>query len=595
MSALSFRQPAEDEPLFCKAMLEQGGECHEIDLPALASRVGKAQAWDVISKTVMQAMKEWAADEAGAGTERRYSVWVTQKRGMNKANNDVPLAFVYVVQHPEGDGPDPDEVTVEEAERLNPFDEAFGPWPEYVRMEYGNPLWDGATPWYLMAGNVATRINEAAPAYRVVADEVLASFWEGQYRLKEAASELVYTGDDDAQMGRGALAYLRSFVRDRRYYTQFDLPDHREDLGLVPGWIADYFDSGGMLFHTQDWKRDRETVLLALTEWPDLVLDAPSGWALEVDETGTRLVHRLAFKDPEDGDLNSQFIYNLGDRGDLEELASLAVQDEFRLHVFITDDEDGYAWFGTRTIAPDEETRMAFARMIAPVVLECAPDAKFTQLRADDDDERAEPAPEDAAMPTEHLALLDTKEMRVSAVKLLCHMGDPRYAPQICTAVEKMTWSEVNEVWESLPLLGEEAVEEFVRLTDKPKKKATAACGMRALGRIPCERSLEALASLVQELTSKAEPTEALVDLGQYAAPTLLNLSHDAKGEVRQMAAYALGKIGAVQTRDRVAEMAESDRSGKVREVAEQALAWLDGDEECEMDLREFVGGLEVP
>jgi len=179
-------------------------------------------------------------------------------------------------------------------------------------------------------------------------------------------------------------------------------------------------------------------------------------------------------------------------------------------------------------------------------------------------------------------------------VRLLCQMGDVRYATQICDAVEKMTWAEVDEVWEDLPRLGEAAIENFVRLTVNPNRKAAAACGMRALGRVPCPRSLEVLAALVRALGSKAEPTEALVDLGDYAVPALLELSRDPKGEVRQMAVYALGKIGAPSVHDRVLEMAEADRSTKVRRVAETALAWINGEEDCHMDLRDFFGNIEL-
>jgi len=117
---------------------------------------------------------------------------------------------------------------------------------------------------------------------------------------------------------------------------------------------------------------------------------------------------------------------------------------------------------------------------------------------------------------------------------------------------------------------------------------------MRALGRIACKRSLEVLSALVRDLGSKSEPTEALVELGDYAIPTLLELSHNAKAEVRQMAAYAIGKIGSQHGRDRVDQMASADRSARVRSVAAKAILWIDGDEECDMDLRDFYGNIEL-
>jgi HEAT repeat protein len=60
------------------------------------------------------------------------------------------------------------------------------------------------------------------------------------------------------------------------------------------------------------------------------------------------------------------------------------------------------------------------------------------------------------------------------------------------------------------------------------------------------------------------------------------------------MAVYALGKIGAPSVHDRVLEMAEADRSTKVRRVAETALAWINGEEDCHMDLRDFFGNIEL-
>ena len=593
---LTFADPAEGDCLLSAEMLKQAGECHELELPALVARVGKTKLWDAIANTVVQAMKQWAVDDAEAGFRRRYSVWVAQKRGANAANEEVPLALVYVVEHPLDDSPNNDEATEAQSAQVSAFNKALSTWPEYARMEYANPLWDGARPWYLVSDRVATRIDQDSAAYRSLADCVLAEFWQDQYILEQAAGDAFYADDDGSRMGRGALAYLRRFVRQRHCFTMYDLPGDVSDPEAIPQWISDYFDDGGMLLHTQDYKRSNETVLLALTEYPDLVAEAPVSWSFEFDDASYCLVHLLIFEDPDEGDLNCEFIYDLGDRTHLDELAGLAVQDEHHLHILTRADGGGYRFAGTRTLSFDDSSRMDFARIVAPVVLECAPHA---QVRVATGDAPLSPVSAAAAEPEEpaaqeHLASLELKESRVAAVRLLCQMGDVRYAAQICDAVEKMTWAEVDQVWEDLPMLGEAAVEEFVRLTQNPNRKAAAACGMRALGRVPCPRSLEVLAALVRTLGSKAEPTEALVDLGDYAVPALLELSRDPKGEVRQMAVYALGKIGAPGVRDRVLDMAEADRSTKVRRVAETALAWINGEEECDMDLRDFFGNIEL-
>jgi len=593
---LTFREPTAGDCPFDAEMLAQDGECHQLDLRRLAARVGEDQLWGAISSAVLRAMQRWAVDGPAGGVGQRYSVWVAQRRGTGETGQEIPLALVYVVQHPTGDGPGPDGATDAQRGRPSPFHEPLREWPEYVRMERGNPLWEGARPWYLVSDGVAVRIDDSVPTYCAIADAVLARQWQDRCTQDDVTGDATIAGEDDREMGRGAMAYLRTVVRERHYRTMFDLPDHMDGPFSIPQWIADYFDSGGMLLHTQDYARDHETVLLALTQYPDLVAEAPVGWSIELGDTPGLLVHLLTFEDPEEGDLSYEFIYDLRDRGHLDELASLAVQNGFRLHILTVADEGDYCFLGTRALGFDDDTRMVFARMVAPVILACATTAQVhaPALSAADDAPNACGPGSDERPAPEILASLRLKESRVAAVQLLCRMRDARYASQIRSAIEGMTWAEVDQVWQDLPLLGEAAVEEFVRLTDKPKKKAAAACGMRALGRIACKRSLEVLSALVRDLGSKSEPTEALVELGDYAIPTLLELSHNAKAEVRQMAAYAIGKIGSQHGRDRVDQMASADRSARVRSVAAKAILWIDGDEECDMDLRDFYGNIEL-
>lgn len=112
-------------------------------------------------------------------------------------------------------------------------------------------------------------------------------------------------------------------------------------------------------------------------------------------------------------------------------------------------------------------------------------------------------------------------------------------------------------------------------------KKPTAACAMRALGRIGGDEAAKALVEQLIALPTKSEPTEALVLMRKKAVPLLVPLLKDHKADVREMAVFALGKIGDANSLTLLEEMADSDRSGKVRETSAHAVRWIRAEEGC--------------
>ena len=575
-------------------MVQETGECYQLDYRTLAARVGRDHVWQEVGEIARRAISKWAALDEDAGIERTYSVWVGHKEGCDRDNGVARVVLLYVTPHAVRGGAD-DGSEDEADEGMTPFDEVLGEVPEYIRVESGNAAWDGAIPYYLVQGRLATCISPNDSRCEALVDDARADFWQGQLLLQEVGGANVFVDEESEEMSRGALAYLRVFLRARRVNCFYDLPEGGDDAPL-PDWIRDYFASGGVLFHTPDWRNEQATALLALTAEPALVLSAPAGWTVEPCPGDDTIQHMLQFQDEEQGDLCLPFIYGLTLRGHLEELASLAVQDRFPLYVFEEMQEGQTRLAGVRVFEPPTDARLSFARFVAEAVRAYAPSARLVSPAVDEasGDDAGDVGPEDDSEVESALLGLKQHEQRVWAVQRLCQTRDAQYAEPICEAVGKLSWAEVDEVWQHLPLLGAGAVEAFATLASASKKKSGAACGMRALGRIPCERSLQVLSSLVQTSGSKAEPVEALVELGEYAVPTLLELSENAKADVRQMAAFALGKIGAPAGRPALVEMAQSDRSSKVKEVAEKALAWLDGDEECELDLRDFYGNIEL-
>jgi len=115
---------------------------------------------------------------------------------------------------------------------------------------------------------------------------------------------------------------------------------------------------------------------------------------------------------------------------------------------------------------------------------------------------------------------------------------------------------------------------------------------MRALGLIGGGKAIEALVERLVALPSKSEPTEALVEMGNSAVPSLLTLTGHKKADVRAMAVFALGKIGIEVVLEHIEAIAENDRSDKVQHIANLACGWLRGEDSCGLDLRNSFGEL---
>ncbi len=580
------RAEGTDKYLLDTEMMEQAGWCYEFEEQALAERVGAKGVSESIGGLIHQAMDAWASEDLANGLERTYSVWVGQMPGVGRYNQEATLALAYVVEHvaarckdEEGDEPERD------VDRPTPFDELLQTMPEFVRVESATPIWDGARPWYLVRGNSVARIDGDSEQFQIVADAVVADFWQGQLMLDEVGGPYAYVETDSLQMRRGAQAYLRHFVRNRRVFHAADMPADSPGTP-APTWLQEYFDSSGELFHTLDWRRNHETILLALTQEPALYLGAPVRYCLDLRVDERRLSQFLILEDPEQGDLASEFIYSLDSLGHLEELASLATQDAVRVYVYDLGNGGAARLVGVREVTFPADEAERFAQAIARIVRAFADSAKMLPSE-DVADVEAEPEVDVEVA----LAALGNREDRAWGVQELCKTRDPAFIEPVIKTVQKMAWEEVDSVCFLLPLLGEEVIEHLVEMTTA-SKKSTAACGMRALGLMRSERSLEVLVGLAKSLSSKGEPFEALVDLGEYALPSLHELSQDSHAEVREMAAYAMGKIGCADSRVGLAEMVEGDRSGKVKEMAARALRWVDGEEECDADFRDFYGNV---
>lgn len=175
----------------------------------------------------------------------------------------------------------------------------------------------------------------------------------------------------------------------------------------------------------------------------------------------------------------------------------------------------------------------------------------------------------------------------------LCSTGKKEFIEPVLGIMDKITWDEVNDLASSLFFFGPPAVPFLLPLL-QTGKKSTAACVMRALGRIGGKETAEALIKQLVILPTKSEPTEALVTMGTKAIPHLLPLLGHNKADVRAMAAFALGKIGDKSSLEALENLAESDKSEKVQGVAYRAVTWLRGQESCGIDLRDTFGEIKL-
>ena len=197
--------------------------------------------------------------------------------------------------------------------------------------------------------------------------------------------------------------------------------------------------------------------------------------------------------------------------------------------------------------------------------------------------------------PSRLLIALHSKDKleRLVAAMGLCATRETEFIKPVLSIIDKITWDEVDDLAASLWYFGQPAVPYLISLLPD-SKKPTAACAMRALGRIGGDEAARALVEQLISLPTKSEPTEALVSMGEKAVPYLSPLLGDHKADVREMAVFALGKIGNTDSLTLLEEMADSDRSGKVRETSTHAVRWIRAEEGCGIDLRHTFGAIEL-
>jgi hypothetical protein len=207
---------------------------------------------------------------------------------------------------------------------------------------------------------------------------------------------------------------------------------------------------------------------------------------------------------------------------------------------------------------------------------------------------------EEASMDTEStesrlltsLVSQDRLERLVAAMGL-CATKETKFIISVLSIIDKITWDEVDELVGSLRLFGPPLVPYLIPLLPD-SKKSTAACAMRTLGYLGGDEAAKALVQQLTLLPTKSEPTEALVIMGEQAVPFLLPLLTDHKADVREMAVFALGKIGDANSLTLLEEMATADKSGKVWETSAHAVRWIRAEERCGIDLRHTFGAIEL-
>lgn len=191
----------------------------------------------------------------------------------------------------------------------------------------------------------------------------------------------------------------------------------------------------------------------------------------------------------------------------------------------------------------------------------------------------------------ELIAMLKNKEVRLISAMALCGSGKKAHIQPVVGIMDKLIWDEVEDLAYCLRSFGEDAVPFLIPIASS-SRKASAACAMRAMGLIGGGKAIEALNERLVTLPSKSEPTEALVEIGNSAVPSLLTLTVHNKADVRTMAVFALGKIGDKAVLEHIEAISENDRSEKVQHIANLACSWLRGEESCGWDLRNSFGEL---
>ena len=185
------------------------------------------------------------------------------------------------------------------------------------------------------------------------------------------------------------------------------------------------------------------------------------------------------------------------------------------------------------------------------------------------------------------------KEERLVAAMGLSATRKPEFIEPIVNILDKITWDEVDDLAGSLCLFNLPIAPHLISLLPTAKK-STAACAMRTLGLIGGAKASEALVEQLITLPTKGEPTEALVTMREQALPFLTPLLTHSKADVRAVAVYAIGKIGDKSSLSILENMAQTDKSEKVREVSDRAVSWVRGELGCVTDLRNSFGAIEL-
>lgn len=180
---------------------------------------------------------------------------------------------------------------------------------------------------------------------------------------------------------------------------------------------------------------------------------------------------------------------------------------------------------------------------------------------------------------------LANRASRLPAAIEVCRGRMTSEIPALMAALDQMTWAEVMELTPHLAMLGGDAVLPLCALL-RSRRKQTASAATEVLAAIGDPRASGPLARMMEEQAGHANAIrarDALTALGQGAVPALVEALSSANWEVRYHAVQALAVIGNPVAMEELAELAEEDRSSKVREAAEEAMQLLTslGERQC--------------
>jgi hypothetical protein len=172
---------------------------------------------------------------------------------------------------------------------------------------------------------------------------------------------------------------------------------------------------------------------------------------------------------------------------------------------------------------------------------------------------------------------LQKRSSRAEAAIEVCRQNLVEILPELIEAIDKMTWAEIAKITPYLPNLGTAAVEPFCTLLNSSRKQ-TAECITTALAEIGDVRAIVPLIKTMEEQLGQANALrarDALIQFGSKAVPSLLTALKSSNWEIRYYCVQALAVIGDPEILDPLLEIADKDRSAKVREAAEEALKFI--------------------